>query len=239
MTEAVELPGCVKNEDTRRTRCRVRALWPAMQTPSLEKEKALLKQGFSVAAGLDEAGRGAWAGPVVAAAVILPPPGSKLLPTLNGVRDSKQMTPRQREALFEVISQTALAIGVGISSHQCIDRQRIVKATRRAMRQAVARLAITPDYLLIDALPLPKLKIAQSAFPKADAISLSVAAASIIAKVTRDRLMIRLDAQYPGYQFGRHKGYGTKQHQAALKRLGPCTVHRFSFAPIEAVVRHP
>lgn len=209
-----------------------------MQTPSLEKEKALLKQGFSVVAGLDEAGRGAWAGPVVAAAVILPLADANSMPSLAGVRDSKQMTPRQRDALFEVIGCTALAIGVGISSHQYIDRQRIVKATRRAMQQAVVRLAINPDYLLIDALPLPSLSIPQSAFPKADALSLSVAAASIIAKVTRDRLMITLDACYPGYQFGRHKGYGTKQHRAALKILGPCKIHRYSFAPVEAEVRN-
>jgi ribonuclease HII len=204
-----------------------------MDNPTLEKELALSQQGFSFIAGLDEAGRGAWAGPVVAAAVILQGNRPQLAQELAGVRDSKLMSPTRRVQLFDTIQATALAVGVGISSHRCIDRRRIIFATRRAMALAIARLAIQPDYLLIDALPLPALAIPQDAYPKADARSLSVAAASIIAKVTRDRLMTQLDAAYQGYGFARHKGYGTQSHQAALDALGPCPIHRFSFAPIQ------
>ena len=213
-----------------------------MKQPTLAKEQALFQQGFSVVAGVDEAGRGAWAGPVVAAAVILPSvvAGSaaetELFEALCGVRDSKLMTPRQRESLFEVINQTAWAVGVGVGSHTYIDQQRIVAATRRAMTQSVARLTLKPAHLLIDALSLPDLNIPQLAFPKADRLSLSVAAASIIAKVTRDRLMIQLDTSFPGYGFARHKGYGTKDHRAALSRLGPCKIHRHSFKPIQEII---
>jgi len=206
---------------------------PLKPHPTLEKELALYKQGFCFIAGIDEAGRGAWAGPVVAAALILPLDKPDLLQILQGVRDSKKISPRKREELFELIQSAALAVGVGIGSHTCIDRRRIIAATRYAMAQAVTRLAISPQYLLIDHLPLPKLSIPQQAFPKADVTSLSVAAASIIAKVTRDRLMALLDARYPGYCFARHKGYGTKAHQEALARLGPCQIHRQSFRPVK------
>jgi len=212
-----------------------------MIEPTLAREQALHRQGFCFVAGLDEAGRGAWAGPVVAAAVILPPvpPGSQseaeLFARLQDVRDSKLMTPRRREKVFDLIQAVALTVGVGVGSHGCIDRQRIIFATRYAMGRAVENLQISPRYLLIDALPLPDLSIPQTAFPKADRLSLSVAAASIIAKVTRDRLMVMLDERYPGYQFARHKGYGTKIHQAALSKLGPCRIHRHSFAPINGL----
>ena len=197
--------------------------------PTVEKEQALYRQGFYFIAGIDEAGRGAWAGPVVAAAVILPPNDSALPRRLHGVQDSKTVSPRKREELFDLIHAVALAVGVGIGSHTCIDRRGIIAATRHAMTQAVYRLEISPHYLLIDHLPLPQVSLPQHAFPKADATSLSVAAASIIAKVTRDRLMRQLDAVYPGYDFARHKGYGTKAHQAALARLGMCKIHRYSF----------
>jgi ribonuclease HII len=201
--------------------------------PNLEKELALYQQGFYFIAGIDEAGRGAWAGPVVAAAVIMPlnQPGTPQL--LNNVKDSKQISPRRREELFEIIKANAVSIGVGVGSHTCIDRRRIIAATRYAMHQAISRLNPAPHYLLIDALPLPDLAIPQYAFPKADATSLSVAAASIIAKVTRDRLMVMLNEPYPDYHFARHKGYGTKVHQQALAALGPCRIHRRSFAPIK------
>jgi ribonuclease HII len=149
------------------------------------------------------------------------------------------MTKRQRAKLFETIHATALAVGVGVASHGCIDRHRIIFATRRAMHAAVARLSPQPDYLLIDALPLPDLSIPQHPFPKADAESLSVAAASVIAKVTRDQLMVQLDERYPGYGFARHKGYGTQAHQTALNTLGPCAIHRFSFGPIQVYSAPP
>lgn len=201
--------------------------------PTLEKELALYQQGFRFVAGIDEAGRGAWAGPVVAAAVILPLDQPNLAQHLEGLTDSKQLSPRRREALFDLIQAIAPAIGVGAGSHACIDRRHILAATRQAMTQAVNRLKPAPQYLLIDALPLPHLLIPQHAFFKADTIALSVAAASVIAKVTRDRLMLRLDEQFPGYGFARHKGYGTQAHQDALARLGPCKIHRRSFAPLQ------
>lgn len=205
-----------------------------MDKPTLEKEQFLYQQGFRLIAGVDEAGRGAWAGPVVAAAVILSPDRPDVLTALRAVRDSKQMSPHQREAAFDLIQDTALAVGVGVGSHTCIDHWNIISATRHAMRQAIANLSVPPHYLLIDALALPNLAIPQLAFSKADALSLSVASASVIAKVTRDRLMCLLDRHYPGYLFAKHKGYGTKAHQNALTTLGPCKIHRYSFAPIKA-----
>lgn len=205
--------------------------------PTLEKEQALFRQGFYFVAGVDEAGRGAWAGPVVAAAVMLPLACPALAVELQGVNDSKRLSPRRREAMAEVIQQVAISVGVGVSSHTCIDRQRIVPATHRAMGRAISALTPHPQFLLIDALPLPEWSLPQQAFPKADAGSLSVAAASIMAKVTRDRLMVMLDQTFPGYLFARHKGYGTAAHRAALAALGPCPIHRRSFAPIRQFAR--
>jgi len=201
--------------------------------PTLEKEIALLKQGYYFIAGIDEAGRGAWAGPVVAAAVILPQTHPHIPQALQNTRDSKQLTPRQRDKLFQIIQENALSIGVGVSSPAYIDRQRIIAATRHAMQQAITRLHPRPQFLLIDALSLPDVSIPQQAFFKADVTSLSVAAASIVAKVTRDRLMVKLSEQFPGYGFAQHKGYGTQVHQTALARLGPCKIHRHTFAPIK------
>ncbi len=204
--------------------------------PTIEKEQALYQQGFSFIAGIDEAGRGAWAGPVAAAAVILPLDNPALTRQLTGVQDSKKISPKKREDLFDLIHLTALAVSVGVASHTCVDRQGIIAATRHAMTRAVQQLTILPHYLLIDHLPLPGLSIPQHAFPKADAASLSVAAASIIAKVTRDRLMRQLDTVYPGYGFARHKGYGTQAHREALARLGPCKIHRYSFKIFQEAV---
>jgi ribonuclease HII len=202
---------------------------PLPKRPSLNLERSLWANGALWIAGIDEAGRGAWAGPVVAAAVILPPDDFALPYQLDGVRDSKTISPRQREKLFGLIYAVALAVGVGVGSHACIDRRGIIAATRHAMAQAVRHLSVSPQYLLIDHLSLPQFNIPQHAFPKADATSLSVAAASIIAKVTRDKLMRQLDTVYPGYNFARHKGYGTKAHRRALARLGMCKIHRHSF----------
>ncbi|MDX1523112.1 MAG: ribonuclease HII, partial [Anaerolineae bacterium] len=194
--------------------------------PHLKKEIALLKQGFRFIAGVDEAGRGAWAGPVVAAAVILPLERADLAAILSGLNDSKKLTPRQRESLFDIIQQIALAIGVGLASARMVDQINVVEATRQAMGQALAQLRIPPTYLLLDHLTLPATALPQQAFPKADGISLSVAAASVIAKVTRDRMLVDFNQTYPGYAFDRHKGYGTRLHQAALKQLGACPIHR-------------
>lgn len=211
---------------------------PPYLQPHLQKEIALLKQGYHFIAGLDEAGRGAWAGPVVAAAVILPLDYPDLAKRLAGVRDSKMLTPGQRETLFEVIQQTALTLSVGLAPAGLVDQLNVVGATRYAMEQALAQLAIPPDYLLLDHLSLPSLQTPQDAFPKADATSLSVAAASVIAKVTRDRLMVDYHQRYPDYAFDRHKGYGTKAHRAALIKCGPCLLHRLSYEPLKLLQLH-
>ncbi|GAB4527887.1 MAG: ribonuclease HII [Anaerolineae bacterium] len=205
--------------------------------PTLEIELALLAQGHRFIAGLDEAGRGAWAGPVVAAAVVLPLDQPDLEHMLGGVRDSKRLSPATRQTLFEVIRQIALGVGVGVSAPALIDREGIVPATHRAMQQALSRLSPRPGCLIIDHLRLTAVPVPQVAFSKADARSLSVAAASIVAKVTRDRLMGLLDGRYPGYGFARHKGYGTATHRAALARLGPAAIHRMSFAPLKGYVK--
>ncbi len=208
-----------------------------MRGPDLHEEMALRAQGYRFIAGLDEAGRGSWAGPVVAGAVILPLGVPSLADDLKGVRDSKQLTPRQRELLYEFIKTKALAVGIGLVPAAQIDKLGIVPATRQAMREAIAQLSPTPDFLLIDFLSLPTLLIPQKSIANGDSFSLSIAAASIVAKVSRDRMMVELDKRFPGYGFARHKGYGTPQHRAALRRLGPSPIHRLSFRPIAELVK--
>jgi len=200
--------------------------------PTLTYETRLWARGYARVAGLDEAGRGAWAGPVVAAAVILPPDDPHLLRHLAGVRDSKQLAAARREALLGVIVEHALAWGVGAVPPAEIDAQGIVPATRRAMALALQALSPPADYLLLDYISLQEPALPQQSLPKGDARVLSIAAASIVAKVSRDRMMVELDAHFPGYGFGRHKGYGTALHQAMLAALGPSSVHRQSFAPL-------
>jgi ribonuclease HII len=199
--------------------------------PTLEQEERLMLQGHTLIAGLDEAGRGCLAGPVVAAAVVLPL-AEDCLCLFAGVRDSKQLGTTQRERLYAVIMERAVGVGVGVVSVEWIDRYNILRATRLAMQQALAALSLRPTYLLLDALKLPAVRLPQLALIKGDARCLSIAAASIIAKVTRDRLMQTLEEQYPGYGFARHKGYGTAEHQRALARLGPSPAHRRTFAPV-------
>ncbi len=201
--------------------------------PSLAYETPRWEAGYRRVAGLDEAGRGAWAGPVVAAAVVLPPGDRGLPERLRGVRDSKQLSPKQREALLEVIREYAVAVGVGAVPPDEIDRLGIVPATRRAMVLALDVISPPADYLLIDHLSLVEVALPQYSLPKGDVLVLSIAAASIVAKVSRDRMMVELEGRLPGYGFARHKGYGTAQHQAALATLGPSSVHRLSFAPLK------
>jgi ribonuclease HII len=203
-----------------------------IQAPDICRELTLLSQGYKLIAGIDEAGRGAWAGPVVAATCILPLENAGLAQDLCLVRDSKLLSPRQREKCYTLITAIALCWGVGVVSAAEIDRLGIVPATRLAMVQAVTALAQPPSLLMIDAVRLPRLAIPQIVEPKRDLHYLSVASASIIAKVTRDRLLISLDAEYAGYGFARHKGYGTAQHRAALAELGICGQHRRSYRPI-------
>jgi len=192
-------------------------------------------QGYRLIAGLDEAGRGAWAGPVVAAAVILPLERADLCSLLDGVCDSKQLSPHVRTRLAQRICSIALAVGVGISAPTVIDREGIVPATRRAMLQALQRLRIKPDALVLDHIRLPQVDVPQYAMPHADVHHLCVAAASIIAKVTRDRLMSLLEQRYPGYGFAVHKGYGTPAHRRSLAQRGVTPIHRRSFAPVRAI----
>lgn len=187
-------------------------------------------------AGIDEAGRGCLAGPVVAAAVILPLAACSRLDRLAGVRDSKLLTAGQRGRLAAEIEDTALGIGVGVSSSWEIDGIGIVGATRRAMRRAVEALELTPDLLLIDALRLPELTYQQQAIIKGDRLCLSIAAASVVAKVRRDEWMGMLEQAWPGYGFGTHKGYGTVAHLQALTALGPSPIHRRSFAPVTSLL---
>ena len=193
---------------------------------------ALLSQGYFLVAGVDEAGRGCLAGPVVAAAVILPLDDAACALRLEGVRDSKQLAAPVRESLYDRIMEYALAVGVGTGSVELIDECNILQATKHAMRSAIGRLSPPPQALLLDALLLPDVPLPQRSLIKGDERCLSIAAASIIAKVTRDRLMVHLDRQYPAYGFARHKGYGTEAHLAALREHGASPIHRQSFAPV-------
>jgi len=200
--------------------------------PDLSHEGYLWRRGARFVAGLDEAGRGAWAGPVVAAAVVLPPDRDDLTDLLHGVRDSKVMTRRQRETWATTICELALAVGVGETPADQVDAIGLIAATRAAMRAALAALSLAPDHLLIDHLHLTGVSIPQTPLTHGDARALSIAAASVIAKVTRDQRMAELDADYPEYGFALHKGYGTSLHREGLAAHGPSPVHRFTYAPI-------
>lgn len=197
---------------------------------------ALFQQGYSFVAGLDEAGRGCLAGPVVAAAVILPLDDNDLPTCLAGVRDSKQLTAQARERLYDVIMRHALAVSVGTGSVELIDERNILQATKCAMREALAHLSLPAQALLLDALLLSDIPLPQCSIIKGDARCLSIAAASIIAKVTRDRLMLELHKQYPAYGFDQHKGYGTPAHLAALHEFGATPLHRKSFSPVRELL---
>jgi ribonuclease HII len=193
-------------------------------------ESKFWKSGLLHVAGLDEAGRGALAGPVAVGAVILPNKKPLLSRTLAGVRDSKQMTPLERESLAPRIKEVALTWSVGFASAEEIDSQGIVQATRLAALRALEGLSIFPQYLLTDfRLELPELDIPQTALVKGDAHCLSIAAASVLAKTARDQLMCELDSLYQGYGLEKHKGYGTGAHRSALERLGYSSIHRKSF----------
>ncbi|MFC1875347.1 ribonuclease HII [Chloroflexota bacterium] len=201
--------------------------------PSFAEERRLTAQGYRYIAGIDEAGRGALAGPVVAAAVILPrhPIGH----WVEQVRDSKLLSPDKRDYLFHYIQEAAVSVAVGVISHEIIDAQNIVKATRLAMKQAIDRLSPPADTLLIDYLRLPEIPLPQKGIVNGDRLCFSIACASIMAKVTRDRLMIELNGVYPGYGLAQHKGYWTEEHLICLNRLGPARIHRTSFQPIKGM----
>ena len=192
-------------------------------------ERQLTYEGYILVAGIDEAGRGPLAGPVVVGAVVLPT--ECFLPGLN---DSKKLTPAQREKLYEEINAVAVAVNRCEVSAEIIDEINIYRATVGGMYSAIAGLAPAPQAVLIDAVPLPHLTIPSKSIISGDQVSASIAAASIIAKVERDRIMNELDNQYPMYGFSRHKGYGTQEHMDALAKYGPCPYHRLSFAPVQA-----
>lgn len=200
----------------------------------LDLETAVLAATpYRYIAGLDEAGRGALAGPVAAAAVMLPLDNPDALDALREVNDSKQLSAKKRDVLFELIIQHALAYGIGLESAEVIDGIGILPATKLAMQTAVSQLRPAAEYLLIDGrIRLKSIPLPQQAIIRGDSLSLSIAAASILAKVTRDRLMIELDPHHLQYGFAQHKGYGTAMHLAALEKLGPTPHHRHSFAPI-------
>lgn len=187
-------------------------------------ENALWDEGKLYVAGVDEVGRGPLAGPVVTAAVILPKDFSVL-----GVDDSKKLSPKKRDELFDLIMENAIAVSIGRREPDVIDEINILQATKAAMLDAINGLSVRPDHVLIDAVKLDKLEIPQTSIIKGDAKSVSIAAASIIAKVTRDREMVEMDSVYPGYGFASNKGYGTKLHYEGLAKLGPCPIHRRSF----------
>jgi ribonuclease HII len=204
------------------------------QPPNLDEEDKLKSQGYELIAGIDEVGRGALAGPVVASAVILPHPAN--LPWLGQVRDSKELNSRKRESLFDLINKEAVAVGIGIVPPQVIDSINILKATKLAMVQAVEKLSKQPHFLIIDRVTLSQCPIPQRGITRGDKSCLSIACASIIAKVTRDRIMEELDIMYPGYGFAQHKGYGTGRHISCLRKLGPSPIHRLYFTPVRDIV---
>lgn len=190
-------------------------------------DESFANQGFRVIAGIDEAGRGSLAGPVVAACVCF-----KSFTFIDGIRDSKELTIEERESLYEKIKSNAY-VGVGIVEAQIIDRVNILNATLMAMKKALESLGIVPEILLIDALRIPDIQIPQRAIIKGDKMSASIASASIVAKVIRDKIMIEYHKRFPQYGFDKHKGYATKEHLRAIEKFGPSPIHRKSFSPIQ------
>lgn len=187
-------------------------------------ERKYQEKGLEYVAGIDEVGRGPYAGPVVAACVILPT-GCRI----EGVNDSKKLSAKKREELFDIINEMAVAVGVGMADNYEIDEMNILQATYKAMRGAVENMKVRPQQLLVDAVTIPDIDIPQEAIIKGDAKSISIGAASIIAKVIRDRLMVEYSRQYPQYGFDKNVGYGTREHEAAIRKYGLCDIHRRSF----------
>jgi len=210
--------------------------------PCFQFERECVQRGITRIAGVDEAGRGPLAGPVVAAAVVFPAewisPG--LPEALRGINDSKQLSAATREVLYAALmSRPEIAWGIARVDAPLIDQINILQATHRAMNLALAKLSPPPQHVLVDGLRVKALAFPQTPIVSGDALSFSIAAASILAKVTRDRLMVDFDREYPGYGFSAHKGYGTARHLAALKERGPCPIHRHSFAPLRPAFPNP
>ena len=197
----------------------------------LKYEKALYKNGVKLIAGVDEVGRGPLVGPVVAAAVILP-----VNYHLEGLNDSKKLTEKKRERFYDILMQEAIAIGIGEASAKEIDEINIYQASKLAMMRALKNLKIKPEHVLVDAMPLKEIDIPSTSIIHGDALSLSIAAASVIAKVTRDRMMIELDKKYPEYGFAQHKGYPTKKHLEVLQKYGVLDNYRFTYGPVRDLI---
>lgn len=197
----------------------------------LKYEKELYKEGITLIAGTDEAGRGPLVGPVVAAAVILPKNYF-----LDGLNDSKQLSEKKREKFFDIIINDAISVGVGVVDAKTIDEINILEASRLAMKKAISNLKVQPEYILSDAMKLEGINIPYKDIIHGDALSLSIAAASVIAKVTRDRMMIDLDKKYPMYGFKKHKGYPTKEHIENVKKYGVLEIYRFTYKPIRDLI---
>lgn len=207
------------------------SLFPEEEIDPFFFERAAHRLGYRYVAGIDEAGRGPLAGPVVAAAVILPSTFD-----LPGLTDSKRLSARQRETLYPLIRKQAVAVGIGLASAEDIDRYNILQATLQSMQQAVGRLNCAADYLLVDGISRIPTSLPQQTLKKGDLRSLSISAASIVAKVVRDRIMLSYDKQYPQYGFARHKGYGTSEHMQAIAHVGPSALHRKTFRGVKEYV---
>jgi ribonuclease HII len=206
---------------------------------NLEEEQNIFSQGYNIIGAIDEAGRGPLAGPVVAACVLT---RAGALPHISDdlalINDSKKLTAKKRERLFDII-KNEFDVGVGVCDHITVDRINILQASFLAMKKAISDLKEKPDYIILDGgLPIPNMSIKQKAIISGDALVFSIAAASIIAKVARDRMMMQMHEIYPNYGFDRHKGYGTKLHMEQLKKFGPCPIHRKTFAPVRHLITH-
>lgn len=209
-------------------------LFPELEQSTLFFESMARRQGYQAIAGIDEAGRGPLAGPVVAAAVILPEYFE-----LPGLNDSKQLSEKKRNELYPLIHEQAISVGIGVSRADEVDQINILQATLKGMNRAVARLSVSPDFLLVDGItPVPTL-IEQKTLKKGDSRSLSIAAASVVAKVVRDRIMVVYDRLFPEYGFAGHKGYGSQKHREAVAKYGPCVCHRRSFAGVKEHCEEP
>jgi ribonuclease HII len=209
-------------------------LFPPTELSTLHFEDRARQQGFRAVAGIDEAGRGPLAGPVVAAAVILPAQFE-----LPGLTDSKKLSAKARERLYPLIRAQAVAVGIGVGRVAEIDQVNILQSTLRSMTRAVDRLSVVPDFLLIDGINQIPMTLPQKAIKKGDSRSLSIAAASVVAKVVRDRLMVAYDRLYPGYDLGKHKGYGSQAHRDAIATLGPSPCHRRTFGGVREFCELP
>lgn len=206
---------------------------------NLEEEQNIFSQGYNLIGAIDEAGRGPLAGPVVAACVLT---RAEALPYISDdlalINDSKKLTAKKRERLHDII-KSEFMVGIGVCDHITVDRINILQASFLAMKKAISDLKEKPDYIILDGgLPIPNMSIKQKAIIKGDALVFSIAAASIIAKVTRDRMMMQVHEIYPNYGFDKHKGYGTKLHLEALRKFGPCPIHRKTFAPVRHLAAH-